>query len=390
MELIPKLCLLKRPYSTKSDLCDIHQGSCSHTCIVPFWALISNENNNLAMIQGWCWPEECGRFHKWANPLHGCSSSTGGSLVPGPCRVPPPGPTTLWDAEGGNYQQMSLVEHWEMRHRPGTVQNTSWWSSDCTKSTRKHTGKKTWSFRVFLFFLLFLFIALPAILGRENFQTLWETSSNFLLWNISVAILGKEGIAGEHVQPSLLILRSAFLAVGAKFTLRKCVLGERFPVQVPLYFHLNAKTSLSSRKWHVLKDLSTWQSKIKDPSYRTTSGTQSSERDCVRPLAEAFTEALLKQGKMRLYPQLTNLDSKRHHCFQTLDSRLKGLLFWTWRAVQNQKPKVCFHLITSLKKKKKLCNNLYQIEEYKKEKQQQHGIDLPKYKCGLSPRLPLR
>lgn len=48
MGLIPKLHLLKRHYSTKSDLFDTHQGSCSH--ILPFWVLISNENHNLAMM----------------------------------------------------------------------------------------------------------------------------------------------------------------------------------------------------------------------------------------------------------------------------------------------------------------------------------------------------
>lgn len=205
----------------------------------------------------------------------------------------------------------------------------------------------------FLFsFRYFCLLPCQQYLGERIFRLSRKWGSNFLLWNISVAILGKEGIAGEQVQPSLLILRSAFLAVKAKFELTKYVLGEWCPVQVPLHFHLKAKRRLSSRKWHVLKDLSTYQSKIKDPSSSTISGAQSSGRECVWPLAGAFTETLLKEGNMRLYTQLTNLDPKRHHCLQTLDSRLKGLLVWSWRAVQTQKPKVCFQLITFKKKKK--------------------------------------
>lgn len=218
-----------------------------------------------------------------------------------------------------------------------------WWSSDCTRSTHRHTGKETWSFGIFLFFFYFYLLSCQQGTGERIFRLSRKWGCNFLLWNISVAVLGKEGIAGEQVQPSLFILHSALLAVKAKFTLLMCVLGEWCPMQVPPLFHLNAKRSSSSRKWHVLIDLPSQSLKQKIPA---AAQSQSSGWECVWPLAEAFTETLLKQGRVRLYPQLTNLHPKRHHCLQTLDSRLKGLLFGSWRAVQAQKPKVCFHLLT--------------------------------------------
>lgn len=57
--------------------------------------------------------------------------------------------------------------------------NTTWWSSDCTRSTHRHTGKESWSFGIFLFFFLFLFIVLPARHGRENFQTVQKMRLQF-------------------------------------------------------------------------------------------------------------------------------------------------------------------------------------------------------------------
>lgn len=102
----------------------------------------------------------------------------------------------------------------------------------------------------------FLSIALPEILGREGFQTVQAavSSSETLLW----LFWGRKGLQESRFS---LHFCSAFLAVKAKLTLRECVLGERRTVQVPLHFYLIAKRSLSSRKWHVLKDLSTYSLK---------------------------------------------------------------------------------------------------------------------------------
>lgn len=122
---------------------------------------------------------------------------------------------------------MSLVEHWEVGHPPQPVPNTSYRPGQLLVVQGAHTNTqgKTPGALGFLF-LLVLFIALPAILGREfsacpENEAAISSSETFF-----VAILGKKVIAGEQVQLSLLSLRSAFLAVKAKFTLSKCVLGE--------------------------------------------------------------------------------------------------------------------------------------------------------------------
>lgn len=259
---------------------------------------------------------------------------SGGSLVPGPCLVPP-----VWDAQvvfTSRCHRWS-TGRWDTHPKHDLV--VFWLYKEHTQTHRQ----RDLELRDFSFFFYFYLFSCQQGTGERIFRLSRKWGCNFLLWNISVAVLGKEGIAGEQVQPSLFILHSALLAVKAKFTLLICVLGEWCPMQVPPLFHLNAKRSSSSRKWHVLIDLPSQSLKQKIPA---AAQSQSSGWECVWPLAEAFTEALLKQGRVRLYPQLTNLHPKRHHCLQTLDSRLKGLLFGSWRAVQAQKPKVCFHLLT--------------------------------------------
>lgn len=180
MGLTPKLHLLKSHYSTKPDLFDINPGSCSHMCIAPFWVLLSYENPKLAVIQGWCWPEECGRFHRWASPSHSCSSQqwwlSGAWSRSGPTARS----HRCWDAEGGIYQQMSLVEHWEVGHTPQPVPNTSYRPGQLLVVQGAHTDTqgKTPGALGFLS-LLFLFIALPAILGRESFQPVQKMRQQF-------------------------------------------------------------------------------------------------------------------------------------------------------------------------------------------------------------------
>lgn len=211
----------------------------------------------------WCWPEGCGRFHNWANPSHGCSSQPW--WFPGAWTMSGP---TFWSHQRLGCRGWHLPVDvtggalGEETPTPGCPKHKlrTWWPSDCTMSTHKHTGKKTRSFGIFLFIIFYL-LPCQQYLGERIFRLSRKWSSNLLLWNISVAILGKKGIAGEQVQPPLLILSFGFLAVKAKLSLRECVLGERRPVQVPLHFHLNAKRSLSSRKWHVLKDLSAYSAK---------------------------------------------------------------------------------------------------------------------------------
>lgn len=76
---------------------------------------------------------------------------------------------------------MSLVEHWEMKHPLRAVWNTRYRPGDLliVQGAQVNTGKKTWRVRIFIFFSLFLFIALPAILGRENFQTVQKMRQQF-------------------------------------------------------------------------------------------------------------------------------------------------------------------------------------------------------------------
>lgn len=186
--------------------------------------------------------------------------SSGGSLVPGPHRVPPPGPTSAWDAEGGIYQQMSLVEHWERRRPPQAVPNTSWGPGDLLTAQGAHTNtqaKRPEAPRIF-FSSFFIYCLVRNIWERE-FSDCPEneaavSSSETFLW----LFWGRKGLQESRFS---LHFCSAFLAVKAKLTLRERVMCEQCPVQIPLHFHLIAKRSLSSRKWHVLKDLSTYNLK---------------------------------------------------------------------------------------------------------------------------------
>lgn len=171
MRLIPKLHLLKSHNSTKSDVFDIHRCSCSHVCIVLFWVLISNETtHNLAMIQAWCWPKECGRFHNWANPSRGCSSQqwwfSGAWTMSGPTarshhRVGCRGWWLPVDVTGGALGDEAPT--------PGSLKHEieTWGSSDCSRSTGKHRKKDLESQDFSFLFVIFVYCLASNTWERE-------------------------------------------------------------------------------------------------------------------------------------------------------------------------------------------------------------------------------
>lgn len=129
----------------------------------------------------WGWPEGCGRFHNWGNNSHGCFSQQW--WFPGAWTTSGP---TSWSHQCLGCRGWNLPADvtggalGEETPTPGCPKHElkTWWSSDCTRSTHKHTGKKTRSPKNFLF-IIFLPNALPAILGRENFQTVQKMRQQF-------------------------------------------------------------------------------------------------------------------------------------------------------------------------------------------------------------------
>lgn len=303
---------------------------------------------------------------------------SGGSLVPGPCLVPP-----VRDAQVAFTSRC----HWWSTGRWDThPKHELWtcWSSDCTRSTHRHRQKDL-ELRDFSFFLLFLFIALPARQGRENFQTVQKMRQQL------PPLKHFCGCSREERD-----CRRAGSAFSAHFTLcSSCCESKVHPLEMCSGWMMPSAGSsplppecqeeFLQQKATCAERFTLLEPETEDPSSSTVSELRMGVRVT---FSWSFHWGVAETGQGETLPSINQSASKEAPLPPNSGLQAQRFAIWVLKGCASPEAKGLFPPLNLLKKKKK--NYVTTSTKHKSIKKENHGIDLPRYKYGLPPRLPFR